>query len=131
MRPFRMPPPFQHVFLLRPFERVEVGQSRWLYTEWSFMGCLAVTLDESHVHPLHTRLCNEGAMLHYYGSSRLPPPRMGNGLWPLTCVTYVRQMLGLPFRYRVWTPAALWHELVNAGAKVVVAPLCPPPQPWC
>lgn len=126
-----MPPPFQHVFLLRPYERVEIGQSRWLYTEWSFMGAVAVMLNEFQVQHLHNRVCSEGAMLFYRGGDVLPRPRMGNGLWPLTCVTYVRQMLGLEFRYRTWTPARLWHELLNEGARIVVAPACPPPRPWC
>jgi hypothetical protein len=47
---------------------------------------------------------------------------MANGLWPLTCVTFVRQVLGLPFRYRVWTPQALWDELLERGGTIVVAP---------
>jgi len=122
MRPFRMQPPFQHIYLLRPFESVHLGQSRWLYVEWSFMGAVVVMIDEHQVRPLHRRIVDSGAMLHYAGSNLLPPPRMANGLWPLTCVTFTRQVLGLPFRYRIWTPQALWHELVDKGAKVVVAP---------
>ena len=34
--------------------------------------------------------------------------------------TFARQVLGLPFRYSVWTPRALWHELIERGAKIVV-----------
>jgi hypothetical protein len=131
MRPFRMPPPFQHVFLLRPYESTTIGQSRWLYAEWSFMGALSILIDEAKVQPLHRWISNDGAMLYYKGSDSLPPPRMGNGLWPLTCVTYVRQLLGLEFRYRTWTPLALWYELIDHGAGVVTGPLCPPKRPWC
>jgi hypothetical protein len=122
MKPWRMQPPFQHVYLLRPYESIHIGVSRWLYTEWSFMGCLTFMLDEHTVKPFHHRLLAEGAMLYWPGSSILPPPRMGNGLWPLTCVTYARQMLGLKFRFRIWTPLALWHELVDNGARVVIDP---------
>jgi hypothetical protein len=122
MRPFRMRKPFQHVFLLRPYETLSLGGSRWLYVEWSFMGAVTVLLDEAGVKPLHDRVIAEGAMLHWRGSDSLPPPHMGNGLWPLTCVTFVRQVLGLPFRYRTWTPLALWNELVDRGARIVMEP---------
>jgi hypothetical protein len=122
MRPFHMKPPFQHIFLLRPYESIHIGASRWLYVEWSFMGAVTVLLDEHQVAVFHRRVIAEGAMLHWPGSSILPPPRMGNGLWPLTCVTFARQILGLPFRYRTWTPLGLWHELVEKGAKVVIDP---------
>jgi hypothetical protein len=64
----------------------------------------------------------EGAMIYYHGNHRMPWPHMANGLWPLTCVTFCRQVLGLPFRYRVWTPKALWNELIERGGTIVVAP---------
>jgi hypothetical protein len=35
------------------------------------------------------------------------------GLW---------QILGLPFRFRTWTPVALWHELRDLGARTVMEP---------
>ena len=122
MKPFRLKAPFQHIYLLRPFESIHIGQSRWLYVEWSFMGAVVVLIDEHHVAPFHRRVIAEGAMLHWYGSSVLPPSRMGNGLWPLTCVTFARQILGLPFQFRPWTPKGLWDELVDKGATVVVDP---------
>ena len=122
MRPFRMPPPFQHVFLLRPYESTQIGKSRWLYVEWSFMGAVALLIDEAQATQLHRRVSSEGAMLYWPGYHDLPPPHMANGLWPLTCVTFVRQVLGLPFRYRTWTPLALWNELLEGGARIVVSP---------
>jgi len=122
MRPFRMPPPFQHIFLLRPYESVSIGESRWLYVEWSFMGAVTVLIDQRHVAPFHRRVIDEGAMLYWRGNPGLPPSRMGNGLWPLTCVTFARQVLGLPFQYLPWTPRGLWDELVDKGATVVVDP---------
>jgi len=122
MRPFRMKPPFQHVFLLRPHEQLDMSRSRWIYTEWSFMGAVMVLLDSREAAPLHEHVMSHGAMLYYQGGNRLPPPHMGNGLWPLTCVTFVRQVLGLPFRCKVWTPRALWDELLERGGRVIVAP---------
>ena len=117
-----MQPPFQHVFLLRPYEAVAFGKARWLYVEWSFMGACSVLLDEHQVQPLHRRLCAEGAMLYWRGNPNFTRPHMGNGLWPTTCVTFARQVLGLQFRYAIWTPQALWHELVDKGATVVIDP---------
>ena len=122
MRPFRMKPPFQHVFLLRPYESVDVSKSHWIYVEWSFMGAVVRLLDVRHAAPLHERVMAEGAMVYYRGSHEMPWPRLANGLWPLTCVTFCRQVLGLPFRYRVWTPQALWNELIERGGTIVVAP---------
>ena len=122
MRPFRMRPPFQHIFLLRPYESVNIDASRWIFVEWSFMGAIVKLLDLRDAAPLHEMVMAHGAMIFYPGSRRLPPPHMGNGLWPLTCVTYTRQVLGLPFRFRVWTPEALWHELIGLGGTVVVPP---------
>ena len=122
MRPFRMPPPFQHVFLLGPTSASRSPQSRWLYVEWSFMGAVAVLIDEAQATPLHQRVSARGRHAVLPGDNDLPPPHMANGLWPLTCVTFVRQVLGLPFRYRMWTPKALWDELLEGGARIVVSP---------
>jgi hypothetical protein len=122
MRPFRMKPPFQHVFLLRPFEQLDAAKSCWIYVEWSFMGAVVRLLGVREAAPMHEHVMGCGAMLWYPGSDRLPAPHMANGLWPLTCVTFVRQVLGLPFRYRIWTPQALWDELLERGGTIVVAP---------
>lgn len=122
MRPFGMKPPFQHIFLLRPYEYLDTARSHWIYVEWSFMGIVVRDLYAHDAAPLHERVMREGAMIWYPGSETFPRPDMANGLWPLTCVTFVRQVLGLPFRYRVWTPHALWCELLERGGRVVVAP---------
>lgn len=122
MKPFRHKPPFQHVFLLRPYEMLDVDKSHWIYVEWSFMGIIVRLVGYRDAAPLHEMVMREGAMIHYTGSIEIPRPNMGNGLWPLTCVTFVRQVLGLPFRFGVWTPEQLWRELVDRGGKIVVDP---------
>ena len=122
MRPFRLQPPFQHIFLLRPYESLDVSKSHWIYLEWSFMGIVCQLLDAAGAAPLHEMVMRTGAMVYYRGDTILPGPHMANGLWPLTCVTFVRQVLGLPFRYRIWTPHALWCELIELGGTVVVHP---------
>ena len=122
MKPFRHKPPFQHVFMLRPYEVLDVAKSHWIYVEWSFMGIVVRLLDAHEAAPLHDQVMREGAMIYVSGHRRIPPPRMGNGLWPLTCVTFIRQVLGLPFSFRVWTPIQLWRELERRGGKIVVDP---------
>ena len=122
MRPFRMPPPFQHIFLLRPYESIHIGPSRWLYTEWSFMGAVTVLIDEHHARPCTAACSPKAPCCTGAATPACRRSRMGNGLWPLTCVTYARQVLGLPFRYLPWTPKGLWDELVDKGATVVVDP---------
>ncbi len=122
MKPFRHRPPFQHIFLLRPYESLDVSKSHWIYTDWSFMGIVIRLLDSHEAAPLHEQVMREGAMIYFAGRTELPRPDMANGLWPLTCVTFVRQVLGLPFRFGVWTPVQLWHELIARGGKIVVAP---------
>ena len=123
MRPFRMPPPFQHVFLLRPYESIQSAKSAGSTSNGRSWAPCAVLIDEHQATPAAPpRHAPTAPCCTIRATTTCRRRTWRNGLWPLTCVTFVRQVLGLPFRYRTWTPQALWDELVDGGARLLSHP---------
>lgn len=109
---------FDHVWLLRP-----LGDSRWIYTDWSLQGLCVRVLS----HSAATRLIHQSNGVLRYHCRDLPRPFLPYCFLPTSCAGVVRQIVGLPGTWRFWhSPQSLWCELRKRGAEVVLKPILDP-----
>lgn len=107
-------PKFRHVHIVREINGQAVMVNQFLHA-------LAVREYPNSIEDFITQELNQKptALLQYtvhYGAHYLP-----SHIEPLTCVTVAKRILGI--RKRILTPKALYHELIKAGAHVIL-PYC-------